>query len=797
MAVFYKKIFFIYGLFAITSVMSAQEYNISGMVLGNEDKPLEFTSIILISSDLVFTVSGLTNEKGIFLLKVPKGKYNLISEEFGKEVLLKDIDISSDQNLGVLKIEEAIGLKEVVVTEKEKLIERKVDRLIFHVENSTIAQGGDVLDALNVTPGIIVQNGQISMIGRDNMGVMINGRMINLTGDDLINYLKNLRTETIKNIEVITNPPSKYDAQGNSGLINIITKTVKNDSLSGSVNSSLSQASESIGSGGINLNYQKNRLTITSGLNYSNGSYKPYQRYTLNYPEYFWSEENFKRSHFNNLSGRATLQYRINDKLKIGGEYSLSNNLPLVKTENRSSIYNNQNVLDSTIVNLSRINMDRFTSAVNTYAIIDIDSLGRKINLDIDYLKFKSGTENAFKSESFFNTGEAKPDSYFSAFNQGDLDIDIITSRVDVEYPIQWMDLNFGTKLTFIDNNSDVSFFDTSTGNSIYDPLKSNEFLYRENTQALYISGTKQLTKELTVKIGLRGENTQTEGNSTTLNQINNNNYFKLFPTFHLNYSIESYKSLSLSYNKRINRPSYSLLNPFRFYSTSFNYAEGNPFLQPYYTNNMELSYMYKSSYTMLYASFIKNGFDQVVLVDPESYIQRVTPVNFYNQTSLGIYQGYGFRLKEVWDNRSNVSLFYKETKSNIPQVKNVEAWSASLNTTNVIDLDKEKKFRLELIYRYNFPSVMGSYEVSGYHQLDVGVKMSFLNKKMQLSVNGVDVFKGNKRTFSQTVNGIEQHNFDYSDVRRVRVSLSYTFGKIFKSNKKIEANSEEKQRIN
>ena len=276
--------------------MSAQEYNISGMVLGNEDKPLEFTSIILISSDLVFTVSGLTNEKGIFLLKVPKGKYNLISEEFGKEVLLKDIDISSDQNLGVLKIEEAIGLKEVVVTEKEKLIERKVDRLIFHVENSTIAQGGDVLDALNVTPGIIVQNGQISMIGRDNMGVMINGRMINLTGDDLINYLKNLRTETIKNIEVITNPPSKYDAQGNSGLINIITKTVKNDSLSGSVNSSLSQASESIGSGGINLNYQKNRLTITSGLNYSNGSYKPYQRYTLNYPEYFWSEENFKRN---------------------------------------------------------------------------------------------------------------------------------------------------------------------------------------------------------------------------------------------------------------------------------------------------------------------------------------------------------------------------------------------------------------------------------------------------------------------------------------------------------------------
>lgn len=775
------------------------QINVSGQIKNQNSKPVELVEIQLKDKDSIIIKSELTNSEGKFTIITEKGDFQLLIKQLGKILLKQRISINQDINIGIIQVtENQQQLQEVIVTSRKKLIERKVDRLIFNVENSISASGGDAIDALKITPSIRVQNDQIMMIGKSAMGIMINDRLIQLSGDDLLNYLKNIKSDDIKKIEVITNPPAKYDAQGNSGLVNIITKSAKKNSYNGSIRSSLSQSEKSIGRLGLNLNYQKEKLTMTTNINYSNGSTAPFQRYTLTYPTFLWIEENNKLRYINDISGGYTIDYKISNKTKIGIEYTTSKNLPLMKIINNSSVYKrNLSSLDSIIKNEARLKMKNITHSFNFYSVTELDTLGKKINFDIDYIKYDASIDNSFNTNSFYADNTQIPNRYLSANNFSNQKINIITSKLDFEFPTKWANLTFGTKITIINNNSEVSFFNLTSGSNVFDSSKSNLFNYKENIQALYFSGSKKITKKIEIQIGLRGENTQTIGFSKTLNKENLNDYFKIFPTLFINYMLNDYKTLSFNYNKRIDRPAYSDLNPFRFYTSSFNYAEGNPFLQPYFSDNVELSYVYKDLYTSLYVNRKQNGFDQVTYVEPTNNIQIVKPNNFYNQTSFGLFEGYSFNVKYIWENNSNISIFYSKTISNLPDVvPGISGWSSSLNSQNTFILDKAKKYKAEIGFMYQSPTVAGSYDLSSYYDISAGLKVNFLNNKLQVSISAVDIFKTNKQTFTQTVNNIKQENYDYIDVRRVRFSLVYNFGQKFDIVNKQKSNTEEKGRI-
>jgi len=218
------------------------QIKISGQIKNEKNNPVEFIEIQLQNKDSIIFKSELTNAEGKFILQTEKGEYSLLVRQLGVIYHNQKINVNQDTYIGIINItEKEQQLQEVVITSKKKLIERKVDRLIFNVENSISASGGDAIDALKVTPSIRVQNDNISMIGKSGMGIMVNDKIIQLSGDDLINYLKNLKSDEIKKIEVITNPPSKYDAQGNSGLVNIVLKSAKSNSLNGSFRNVLSQ----------------------------------------------------------------------------------------------------------------------------------------------------------------------------------------------------------------------------------------------------------------------------------------------------------------------------------------------------------------------------------------------------------------------------------------------------------------------------------------------------------------------------------------------------------------------------
>lgn len=686
-------------------------------------------------------------------------------------------------------------IQSVELKANKKLVERKIDRLVFNVENSVSATGGDALDILRVTPGLKVQNDQISIIGKSGISVMINDRLMQLSGDDLISFLKSIKSDDIKNIEVITNPPAKYDAQGNSGIVNIKLKKAKKNSISGNLRTSYTQATHPLGNLGGGLNYQKDKLTITSNINYNNGSTAPYQEYTIYYPNYTWFETNNKRRFINSLNGRVALDYQVSDKTSMGIQYSGVINKPLVKGKNTSYIMDKNSIIDSLIITPSRLEIDRKTHSLNFHSVTKIDTLGKQYSIDIDYFKFQSYLNSNFNTNTYLPNYIPIPDSYISANNLSNQNIDVYTAKLDYEMPLKWINLSFGGKISFINNDSKVSYFDTTHTNPVLDPSKSNIFNYKENTQALYVSGNKKLSEKWDLQTGLRIENTQIKGYSATLNQTNKNNYIKLFPTFYLTYKATENSTFGVNYSRRIDRPSYSNLNPFRFYSSRYNYSEGNPFLQPFYIDNAEVSFTYKNYFTSVYANYMTNGIDQITFVSKDNPIQKVIPYNFYKQLNIGTSQNYTFNKWSWLESNNSAAFFYSKTTSDLENtLPKIEKWTLFFSSNNSFVISKT--IRAELNFTYQSPALAGSYTTNSWYYIDAGVKYISPNKKLNIALNAMDIFRTNKVTFTQIVNGIEQKSYDYADNQKVRLSLTWNFGKSIKVEQRKQSNEEEKERL-
>ncbi|HFK5528352.1 TPA: outer membrane beta-barrel family protein [Elizabethkingia anophelis] len=774
----------------------SQQFQLTGKIVDEKNNPIESVEILLIGRDSIAVKSELTDVLGLFSIHASYGEYTIQVKQMKDVIYSKKILLQHDYNLGEIKIIKTKNISEVQIEGKKKLIEKKIDRIVFNVENSVTATGGDALDALKVTPNVRVQNDQVFIIGKSKMSIMIDDRLMQFSEEELVNFLRTIKSDDIKSIEVITNPPAKYDAEGNSGIINIKLKKIKKNNISGNLKTTYTQAKYPQGNFGGGLNYQKNKFTIVSNLNYSNGSIAPYQEYTIYYPTYKWFEINNKRNFQNNLSGRVAIEYQMTPKTTIGIQYSVVFNKPLIKGSNTSYITNNNSTLDSLIVTPSRIEMEKKIHSLNFHTTTKVDTLGSQYSIDVDYYKFNSNLNNNFKTNTYFPNGIPVSNRFISANNLSNQNIDIYSAKFDYEKPLKWINLSFGAKASFIKNDSKVSYFNTTMENSVFDTSKSNVFNYHENTQALYISGNKKLSEKWDLQLGLRLESTQTKGYSETLDQTTKNNYIRLFPTFFLTYKMSENSTLGLNYSRRIDRPTYKDLNPFRFYSSAYNYSEGNPFLQPFYIDNAEISYTHKNYFASIYMNYMTNGFDQVTFVSNDNPVQRIIPYNFYKQLNTGITQNYSFSKWNWLESNNMISVYYSQTTSDLVNtLPKINKWVMSFNSNNSFILNKEKTLKAELNFIYQSSSIAGSYTLSSFYYFDAGIRYLIFNKKFQVALNIADIFRTNKLTFTQVVNNIKQNSYEYGDVQKIRFSLTWNFGKQLKNEKREQSNEDEKSR--
>ncbi len=782
----------------VLPLISYSQLKLEGTVKDNNNESVAYANIVVYDQSGKLLTGIITNEEGTFSLNLTLGVYKIEVSYIGFKTLNTEVDLIEDLKLDDIKLELAeYKLAEVTLTGRKRLFTRKPDRLVFNVENNISASGGDALDALQVSPGLIVADEGISMIGKSSMRVFINDKPIQLSGEELTGFLSSIPADDIKSVEIITNPPAKYEAEGNSGIINIIYKKGRLNSWSNSTSGSYTQSVFSYYRVSNNFKYQKGKTDLLFSLSGTVGDYLIEQSLDIDYDDlrsFNTLEQQIKRD---DISARLLFDYKISEKSTLGFQYLGMLGNPDMDYISGSSNINNGGVTESFTFGDGLNDRSNSNHSLNVHYIVKLDTLGRKISVDLDYFNSDFGTDNTLESTEF--VGNQSGNLIFSNLVESSQKITNYSARVDVDHPLKFMNFSYGGRLSLTKTDNVTDNFNTITGSQVFDPQLSNNFKFEEINQALYLSASKSLGKKVSVKAGLRMENTLTEGVSVKLNQTNTNDYFKLFPTFYLSYEKNDNNTFSINYGKRINRPSFRELDPARIYFTNINYVEGNPFLNPSFIDNYELSYDYKGMLGMtLYLSREDDGFGQVPILNNNVEDQIFNNQNFFTQYTYGG-SGYFYFNKLKWFESQNV-LYITQSESDF-FANNVELTEQNglrvhLGTYNTFMLNQSKTLRAQINFWHNTPYKSNLYDYSSNSKLDFVLRYSMLKNKLQLSAGVYDILNTRQRTFTSFINGIKSVNDKWASYRYFRLSLVYNTG-----NKKIKVkerdfgNEEEKER--
>lgn len=765
--------------------------------IASETTPLQWADVSISNSDGKIIDGTTTKQDGTFEINIKKGAYKIAVSLLGFTDYEKEIEIENDFDFGIILLKEnATNLNEVVIQAKRNTIEQKTDRLVYNLENNVTTVGGDALSAINTAPGVVVQSNVITILGKGASRVMIDGRMIELTAEELNNFLKSISASDIKNIEIISNPPAKYEAEGTGGLINIIMKKGARDSWKNTTTASYDQNKYGIYSLRNNFFFSKNKFRFSASINGKTGYKNVDEVSELYFVEGLSILKARTKVKDENASGKLALDYDFSGKTTVGFQYLNTKNNPDFQSDIRIDRYNPQNELQNYILNNSFADKESSNQTYNVHLITKLDSLNRKLSFDVDYFDYNSKFDREFVANNY--------DAYmtFIAINQSgrnisNQDINNFSFKADMEHPFQTLQLSYGAKMSFTNSNSDVFYFNTITGIPELDPKQSNRFEYTENNQAVYINGAKKINKKWNFQLGLRLENTKTNGFSGNLNQETVNNYLKLFPTFYASYKEDENNNFSLNYGKRINRPRFDLLNPFRIYISSNSYSEGNPFLKPSFSDNFEFSHLYKEILrTSVFLNVITDGYGVLFTSNPETNTLIVTRENYFKGLNYGIGETYSANFTDWW--QSENSLYLLGSKTDFTSAINATPTNGlelDFSTNNTFSVGKMTKLQMD--FSYTLPYKQGLYAVGYMSSLNIGFKQDLFNKNVQVAFLANDVFNTSYlKDFVSVVNGVKQAYTNNESNRFVRLSVVYNFG-----NKKINVkdrdfgNQEEKNR--
>lgn len=572
----------------------------------------------------------------------------------------------------------------------------------------------------------------------------------------------------------------------------------KSDYFGGNIRTTYQQATFPTGFINGSMTYQKNKLSFFANTNMGNGSVEVNEDNNIFYPTQTWDTDSKIRYYSDFLTVRTGVDYDLNNKTSIGVQYLGTDNNPNNTERTLTILFDNSNTIDSLLITNANTKVNTVFHSFNTHFKTKLDTLGKSMAIDLDYFTYDNYSDRLNDTNSFLPNGDLIANSNELFNNTSNQDITTFSSRIDFEWPTNFAEIEFGGKLSFIKNYSDVTAFLFNGQDFIFDESQSNEFEYNENIQAIYTSASKTIGK-WDFKLGLRLELTQTKGNSLTLNQVNKNNYNNVFPTAYISYSPNENHFWSLSYGRRINRPTYSHLNPFRWYSNPFSYTEGNPFLQPSFINNFEFSNLFKDNLsTSIYLSTITNGSDQITLVEPDSNIQATIRKNFLDQISFGLTQSYTFDYINWLESYFQYDLNFSKIKSSsINTIEEQNGFNFYCSVDNSVIFNSKKTFFGEINFWYAAPGIDGVDYLETTYNFDVGLKSLLLDKNLEISVTLNDIFRTQVDKITSITNDIRQEYKNYYDNRRLRISLKYQFGnKKLRSKSKRFSNEEERKRL-
>lgn len=777
------------GCFFISSLYFSQ--SIEGKVLSESKKSIADVEIKLSKGDKkYFSITDVdgrftinTQENGVFLVEIFQDGENVLTEnitisgEIHKDFILRN-PLTNETKLEAVRI---IG--------KKKLVERKVDRLVFNLENSVAAQGLNAVEALVKTPMLRTTDKAISIAGKSSVAVMVNDKIINLSGDDLINYLKTLRSDDIAKIEVITTPPAKYEAEGKSGLINIVlkknTKLGWNASLQTSGTNYFGKPTVSTGSG-LTFNYQGKKLSISSGLSMGDffWAQNSYTHNLGNNHSDYWNTDSQWFNNFKNKSGNLKAEYKLNDNNTIGFSYNYSHNKNSEKAKNSTQILDE---LGSRffLSDANNLNIRKIQNA-NIFYDIKLDSLDGKLSFSGNLM-----TNNA-NANNYYNTIQ---NTTISTFANPIHSYKIYSGQADLEKTFAKIKTESGIKYTKIENSSKFNFFDLVNQELIPDFNRSNTFHYTEKNYAAYFSTSFKINDQWDAKAGLRYEFTDLKGVSATENMTSANRYGKLFPTAYVNYKPTEDHSFSANYSRRISRPYFNNLNPFKYYNSEFEYTTGNPYLKPTFTDSFELAYVFKNNFNVTaYYNFNQDAYDRIQMI--ENGIKHNTVLNFYNENQAGINLSYNYTKIKWLESNIFVNGFYSKSKSYVRNaISEISGFGANINVDNSFYLNTAKTFTFLFGFWGDLPNKIGNTAFNGKFSAYSGFKFALMEKKLQINLNLNDIFNTERSKGTEYYQDFNSAYYHKGITRSLNLSLTYKFGNNEVRGATKEVKFEEKRR--
>ncbi len=783
--------------------------DLTGIVNDSNNSPIAYANVTLSNvDDGSFLYGTSTNEEGKFKIENIKiDSYSLKITYLGFSEYEKNLNIDLDLDLGIVILtEKTEELNGVVVIAKRPTIKRLVDRLVFNVENSTLSEN-NVLDVLKHTPGVIINNETITVKNKVPV-IYINDRRIHLSPNEVQQLLEGTSATNVKSIEVITNPPANYEAEGGA-VINIITTKNVIAGYNGSVFGNYKQGFQ-FPKYALGTSHFFKTKKLNTYINYNISPRKDFR----NNDEFInfidnnaitssW-ETDFKRTRENaNQNINANIDYEIDKNNSIGFSTSMLIS-PRANTEtdvnSKTKVFGPSKVLDSIFNTENKLRDETFNLAFTLDYIHKFDKEGKKLSASIHHTNYDFSSFQNVDTEYYFPDETLIRDNRFQTFSSQR--IKLYTGQIDYELPIDnSAQFEVGAKISNINSGSILNQFTFDDGIRENDLENSDTFLYDESNYAWYSSFSKDWDK-WSFKSGLRIEYTDIKGNSLSTNQVSDNDYIKFFPSLYITNRINKNNEIYFNYNKRIYRPRYAQLNPYKYFLNDNTYITGDPNLKPQIDDTFTLGYTFNQDFTFeVYYRYESNPTLQIVFQDNQENVLTYINTNIDRSVSYGLDFTTYTSITNHWNLYVLSSVYYYDNQffalQSNNQLENIDRWSVYAQMINYYSFLKDNSFTLDVSLLYISAFVDGPSVISDRFGFDVNLRKTFWDNKASLSLGVLDVF--NTQNFNQTTKYLNQDVFLKSRIenRLLTLGFNYKFGNFRLNNNKRQIDIEERERLN
>ncbi len=764
---------------------------IKGHIEDDNQKPISESSIQINDNPLVF----YSDKEGNFSLEAIS---NFPISIVIRKQDYQDYEITLENNdfLNIiLKKDTVKSIAGVTIKANKPLLKRKIDRLEFNIDKTPL-QNLNAWDILKNTPNILVKNEELSVRGNSQIIVTINDKKTLMTQEQLKQLLENTDGNNVSSVEVITNPPAKYEAQGGA-VINIKMKQNVLSGYKGRISTRYTQATYAKGLIGTSQSYNTDKWQLTGNYNFVTGDYVRYNFdvVTFDKDKTRWESDMVRKTHAHeqhvyNFSGQyaldslSTIQFGFDGYNAPGnnGHYNVPTNIYNTENNQLQSYYLTSNKKKS------------FDNSFNSYLVYDKKFGNHNLTWtnNSSLKRFKENQDVATLLDF-----EGQPQSQNRFANNSIQDISLYATQLDYRFSNDKFTLESGLKYSFVKNKNDLDFFDGTSGTLIQDLTKSNLFNYKENIFAGYIS-SEYKWKKWEMKAGLRSETTLIKTNSDNPVVENQTTRTGLFPTFYLMYSLKEDQQLGFSYGKRIDRPNYDFLNPSRSYYNLYSYFQGDAYLKSTIIHNISLTYTVKDWNFETYYSYIKDPSMEISVQNPQTFETVYNYTNIDHGQNLGANFSKSFSIKPFWKlNLFGMGEYQENYFMGTDQIlyKN-DVFFYNANVSTQITLDKAKNWDLNVSYVYNSKTIQGSFDISSSQRTNVIINKKMFDKKLEAGLVFNDIFRTDRNTISTRYADQNQYFKDYRDTQSVMINLKYNFGNQKVKDAKAGRKTDEQNRL-